>query len=427
MDAVHVVTCFLRQEGSVLLLRRSGAVGSYSGRWGAVAGHVAPAGTDPVGPPGREPEAAAREEIAEETGLEEHVALVRTGEPFTVEDPDREHPWRVHPFLFDCDSREVTPNEETAEWAWVAPTEILRRETVPSLWESYDAVRPTPRSVRTDREHGAAWLSVRALECLRDEAALRVERGSDGPTPDLRTLAGDLADSRPAMPAVGNRVNRAMAGAADGGDLDAAAVERAASDGLARAFRVDGEAADAAAEALAEADHLLILSRSGTVREALVAAAPATVTVLESRPGGEGKAVAADLAAATNADVTLIADAAAAHWLATAAVDAVLVGADALLPDGRLVNKVGTRGVALAAARERIPTYAVAATDKVSPDGRHDLEAAPAEAPEGVTGAGPLFDRTPADAYDGVFTEDGLLAPDDIEAVAADLRALGDW
>ena len=35
-------------------------------------------------------------------------------------------------------------------------------------------------SVRADREHGSAYLSVRALEVLRDEAALAVERGGSG-------------------------------------------------------------------------------------------------------------------------------------------------------------------------------------------------------------------------------------------------------
>ena len=41
METRPVVTCFLRSEAEVLLLRRSDAVGSYRGQWGGVAGHVA--------------------------------------------------------------------------------------------------------------------------------------------------------------------------------------------------------------------------------------------------------------------------------------------------------------------------------------------------------------------------------------------------
>jgi len=40
MDERHVVTCFLRNDGELLLLRRSDAVWSYQGLWGGVAGHV---------------------------------------------------------------------------------------------------------------------------------------------------------------------------------------------------------------------------------------------------------------------------------------------------------------------------------------------------------------------------------------------------
>ena len=39
-EATDVVTVFLRNGGAVLLLRRSDEVGSYRGRWGAVAGHA---------------------------------------------------------------------------------------------------------------------------------------------------------------------------------------------------------------------------------------------------------------------------------------------------------------------------------------------------------------------------------------------------
>lgn len=420
MDEVHVVTCFLRDRGDVLLLRRSEDVGSYSGKWGAVAGHA-------EGDPGR----AAREEIREETGLLDAVELVRAGDPFPVEDPDTGRAggtrWLVHPFLFDCDSRDVTTNYETAAFEWVPPTEILRRETVPDLWESYRRVRPTVETIREDRDHGSAFLSLRALEVLRDRAAERSEAADDASGDDawaaLSALARDLLAARPGMAVVRNRVNRAMGAATD---RSPAAVERAAAAGIERALDADDRAAEAAADRLSGS--VLTLSRSGTVLAALRAAGPDAVLVASSRPGGEGVAVAETLA--DEFPTTLVPDAGVAHALDARDVDAVVVGADTVLPDGRVVNKVGTRTVVLAAAHEGVPTYAVAARDKVAPEQAVDLDPFDREAVYGgdadIDVLAPTFDVTPADRV-RVVTEDSALSPDEVAAVADEHRALADW
>jgi len=161
LEVTPVVTCFLRAGGDVLLLRRSGEVGSYRGRWGAVAGYAE-----------GDPAAAARREIEEETGLGSAVEPVRRGEPFEVVDRDLGKRWIVHPYLFDCSTREVTLDRESVECAWVPPTEILRRDVVPELWTSWRRVAPDEETVAADREHGSAWISLRALEVLRDRAVL---------------------------------------------------------------------------------------------------------------------------------------------------------------------------------------------------------------------------------------------------------------
>ncbi len=445
-----VVTAFLRNRDDVLLLRRSDAVGSYRDRWGAVSGHVDPdPGTSED--PDRTPEAAVRAEIEEEAGLLDACELVRAGDPFEVVDDDRGRTWRVHPFLFDCASRAVFTDEETVETAWVPPTGIHRRKTVPDLWRSYDRVRPTVGTVREDAEHGSAYLSVRALDVLRDragelaadgpavgEAAVEVagesatgvagatDEGADART-ELAALARDLLAARPGMAAVRNRVNRAMARAVERtaeARTSAETVEECARAAIEAALAADGRAAERAADLLA-GERVLTLSRSGTVLRAL-RDHPERVLVAESRPGGEGVGVAEDLAEA-DLDVTLVPDAAVAHYLAAGEVDAVLVGADTVLADGRVVNKVGTR----AAARENVPLYAVAARDKVAPGEEPDLEDAdPRDVYDGdapLSVAASLFDVTPADLVAGVVTEDGVLDADDVASVAEEHRALTGW
>ncbi len=409
-EPTDVVTVFLRNGGDVLLLRRSDDVGSYPGRWGGVAGH---AEGDTGG--------AAREEIREETGIDpDTLELARRGEPFPVEND--EFAWRVHPFLFDCPTREVSTNDETSEYEWVSPTEILRQQTVPKLWTSYDRVRPTPGTIAEDTEHGAAYLSLRALECLRDEAALAVEEG--GGWVDIVAFARDLLSARPSMAVVANRVNRVMHDASE--RRTPGAVERAAVEGHRRARAADA----AAATPDAEWKRVLTLSQSATVEEALLAApALERVFVAESRPAREGVGVAERLAG--TCEVTLHTDAAVAHVLATHDVDAVVVGADTVLADGSVVNKTGTRSAAVAAAREGVPFCVVCAADKIAPDVEPYLESGPREAvydgDADFAVLNPTFDVTPPELVTAIRTERGTLDTNGVRAVAHDHAALADW
>jgi len=424
MEERPTVTCFLQNDGELLLMRRSDAAGSEPGRWGTVGGHI----PDDVG---REPGTAARAEIAEAVGLEADVELVRRGEPFPVEDTDQGARWLVYPFLFDCASRAVETNADAATAEWVHPPELLRRATVPRLWTSYDRVRPRVATL-DDRDHGSAWLSLRALAVLRDEAALagagrhddreRAERDGDD-WDALAALARRLRSRRPSMVAVSNRVNRAMADAG----RSPSGVEQAARGGIERAASADRRAAATAAERLPA--RVATLSRSGTVLRAIERAEPEGVLVAASRPGGEGVAAAERLADAT--DVTLTTDAALGHALATTDVDALVVGADRVLPDGRVVNKVGTRGAALAARATGMDVFVVTATAKVAPDDGYDLEPRdPTEVYDGdaaLAVENPTFDVTPADAVSAVLTEDGALSADGISDVAAAHAERADW
>lgn len=425
MSETPVVTAFLRNRGEVLLLRRADTVDSYPARWGRVAGHVE-----------GDIEATARREIREETGLtDDRISLVRRGDSFAVTDPELGRHWRVHPFLFDCERRDVEPNWETERVEWVPPTAILARDTVPELWTSYDRVRPTVGTVAGDEEHGSTYVSMRALEVLRDEAALatRAEQasGSDAsPGEQVAAVAHELLDARPSMTAVSNRIHRAMCATSEPSD-----VETTAHAGIERAARVDSEAAANAAELLG--DRVGTLSRSGTVGQSLAAATPDQVLVAESRPGREGVEVAAELATRRGDDggdgtsVTLTTDAAFAAELAGLDVEMLLVGADAVLSDGRVVNKVGTRGAALAAAHEGIEILVVAASDKIAPGTEYDREERDrrelydGDAPLAV--ANPTFDVTPAATVDAVVTERGSLGVSDIRSVAAEHRALREW
>ncbi|RLM56449.1 NUDIX domain-containing protein [Halobellus sp. Atlit-31R] len=428
----HVVTCFVRERGRILLTRRSDAVGTYRGRWAGVSGYV-------EGDPANAETDAARE-LREEVGLADaDLELVRAGDPLAVD--DEEGSFTVHPFLFEAATRAVTPNEELAAVEWADPTQIRTRETVPRLWATWRRVAPTVADVRDDRTHGSAWIAARALEVLRDAAA-------EAETWDaVAATARDLRAARPEMAAVANRLNRVVAETAqanDGQAPDPTAVVERAIDALGAAFEADADAAATAAARLRDADATTVatLSRSGTVRTAIADSAPETVVVAESRPECEGVGVAEWAAAETDASVTLTTEAALPTALAARDVDAVLVGADAVFPDGAVVNKTGTRVLARAARDAGVPAYVVAARDKIHPTrtvessddrsqaGSDDCTSPRAPAvsspPDAVYGGdadldvfAPTFEVVPGGFVEGIATEAGLLDAADVAAVAA--------
>ncbi|SDN00923.1 Translation initiation factor 2B subunit, eIF-2B alpha/beta/delta family [Halogranum gelatinilyticum] len=408
----HVVTAFLRDRGRLLLVRRSDAVGTYQGLWGGVSGYVEGDPADALDD--------ARRELREEVGVTD-ATLVRAGSTVTIVDGDRE--WTVHPFLFDAVDESIETNEELTATEWVHAPAMRTRETVPGLWQAYEAVAPSVETVRGDQRHGSAYVSVRALEVLRDRGVLADDWA------DVAAVARNLREARPSMAALANRVNRVLSDASDADRTPEAVSERAAT-AVDDAVRADETAARNAAELLSEteAETVVTLSRSGTVTAAL--AEVPEVVVAESRPACEGVAVAEELADA-GTTVTLVTDAAMGYALAERDVDAAVVGADTLFSDGSVANKVGTRLLALAAARDGVPLYVVTARDKVSPNDDFHPEFGERDALyEGESGLdvlNPTFDRTPADLLTGVVTEDGVLDSAAVAAVADEHRRFAEW
>jgi len=138
---VHVVTCFLLRRGEdsdeMLVLRRSGRVGTYRGRWAGVSGYVET---------GMAALEQAYREMEEEVGLGRgDVRLLAEGEPLTVVDEAIDTRWTVHPFLFELLRPEgMRLDWEHTESRWVRPEEVSGMETVPGLAEALARVYAGP-------------------------------------------------------------------------------------------------------------------------------------------------------------------------------------------------------------------------------------------------------------------------------------------
>lgn len=397
-----IALAFLRNRGDVLF--QQAATATDTPHWTV---HTTDVGAN------EQPLTAARRAVTTDIGVDVNaVSLAYAGEPLSASTVAGEQ--TAYPFMFDTTTRSTTTSNPTE---WCPPTEMLTRETPPWLWEAYQAVAPTSASIAADEEHGSAELSIRALSALRDTAAVADEMAA------VHATARSLVNARPTMAVVSNRINRVLS--------EAPSTPREVHDRATEAIDAAGTADRRAAQNVIEhlSGTVLTLSRSGTVIDALIRAGHPTM-VTESRPACEGVTTAEKLVRA-GIDVTVTTDAAAAMHIGNGAVDAVLVGADTILPNGDVVNKVGTRSLMLAAADASIPRYVVSAQDKIAPelefyqeDGdREDLYTGP----ESLTVSNPLFDRTSSELLSGVITETGLLTQRDIEMVAAQHRSNATW
>ncbi len=149
------------------------------------------------------------------------------------------------------------------------------------------------------------------------------------------------------------------------------------------------------------------------------------VYVDETRPLLQGARLTTFELARAGVPATLIADGAAAATMRAKNVRAVIVGADRIATNGDTANKIGTFGVAIAAAHLGIPFYVAAPRSTIDfalrdGDGIHIEERSAAEvrgfgsastAPHDVPVYNPAFDVTPGRLIAGIVTEYGIARP----------------
>ena len=134
-------------------------------------------------------------------------------------------------------------------------------------------------------------------------------------------------------------------------------------------------------------------------------------------------------------DVTLICDSMAAQVMREGRVQVVITGADRIAANGDTANKIGTYGLAIAAAAHDVPFYVAAPAstfDRTLASG----ETIPIEqrssaeithgfglqtAPDGVAVYNPAFDVTPAKLISGIICQHGIIRPVTDAQIAATL------
>ncbi|GAA2577512.1 S-methyl-5-thioribose-1-phosphate isomerase [Dactylosporangium fulvum] len=161
----------------------------------------------------------------------------------------------------------------------------------------------------------------------------------------------------------------------------------------------------------------------GAVADLAAAGEVDHVLVTETRPLLQGARLTAWELAEAGIPHRLCVDSAAPAAISRGLVDCVLVGADRIAMNGDTANKIGTYGLAVAAARHRVPFVVVAPESTLDPStasgdqivieerlaaevlGYAGLRTAPA----GTAVYNPAFDVTPAELVTAIATERRLL------------------
>jgi 8-oxo-dGTP pyrophosphatase MutT (NUDIX family) len=132
-DTALVITCFVRFQDQILLLRRSDKVRTYQGKWSTVAGYI-----DQPKPLAE----LALQELREELAISAvDIQSIKVAEPFDFHDPEVNKTWRVHPVLAELKRKpEIKTDWEHTDYHWIRPREINHFDIVPRLEESLKRV-----------------------------------------------------------------------------------------------------------------------------------------------------------------------------------------------------------------------------------------------------------------------------------------------
>lgn len=150
-----------------------------------------------------------------------------------------------------------------------------------------------------------------------------------------------------------------------------------------------------------------------------------SVICTESRPKNEGLNLAKNLGK-NFIKVKLVVDSAVYFFIPDA--DIILLGCDAITRNG-LINKIGTKGIAITASYYKTPIYALCSTNKFLPYNYQiglDIKKNPNEIiNEELLNVKPInyyFEKTPFEFFTGFITEKEILEPEDIKDEIKNLK-----
>ncbi|MDD5111601.1 MAG: S-methyl-5-thioribose-1-phosphate isomerase [Candidatus Altiarchaeota archaeon] len=283
-----------------------------------------------------------------------------------------------------------------------------------------DIVLKTARDIQSMKIRGALDIAIAAAEAIR-QAAL------SGKNP--RQLAADCAKlkhARPTAVSLPNAVNYALQTIEANKKLEPGEFRKKTAEQISTFIKEQQSAREKIAligsRLIEKGDTILTHCQSDTVEglfiEAKKQGTKFDVVCTETRPRHQGY-LTARILKKHRIPVRLIIDSAVNYSLKKLEVDKVMVGADAVMVNGDVINKIGTSQVAVCAQALDIEFTVATQSIKFSPESVYGRlieieDRGPKEVTTELAGIkilNPAFDVTPAHHVSKIITEHGIIPP----------------
>ena len=286
------------------------------------------------------------------------------------------------------------------------------------------------RAIKGMIVRGAPLIGVTGAFGFAFEVKLRDTRGEDV---DADGIASYIASARPTAVNLSNSISRALSAYMEGG-------WRGALHEAVRIMKYEEESSYRigvyGSELLEDGDVVLTHCNAGSLATVRYGTALAPVRVAiergklirvmatETRPVLQGARLTTFELVKDGIDTTLISDTMVGYVMYKGLVDKVIVGADRVLIDGHVFNKIGTYQVAILARKHDIPFYVAlpistldlkSAVEDVIIEERDPNEVLYVRgrriAAKGIHVLNPAFDVTPPEYITALITDKGIIRP----------------
>ncbi|MFC1667822.1 translation initiation factor eIF-2B [Chlamydiota bacterium] len=272
--------------------------------------------------------------------------------------------------------------------------------------------------IRDDYENGAGFLARRSCEILKEILMQQSREDIDAVKKVIKHFCHSLYNLRPSMTNINNLAFLLNDQLEDIftvysiGDPIPALLKKIDEIILIQKKAII-KAAHNLSNLLKESQTILTHSKSLSVLKALDLANEKNIRVYvtESSPVMEGRAMAETLNHWIKIPVFVIADTEISHVMPQ--VDIVIVGCDTILPDGSIINKIGTSTIALCAEKCEKKFYCVGDTYKISSD-KNSVALEEVSSSQSLTSFADAknvyFDKTTEELITGIVTEEGMMS-----------------
>jgi ribose 1,5-bisphosphate isomerase len=282
-------------------------------------------------------------------------------------------------------------------------------------------VKQIVKDIKSLKIQGARDVAKAGIECIRITAKKSRAKNKREFVRDVQKTVDLVVKARPTEPMLKNGINMIMLRVSEHDFENIKEFTARLCDNYFMEMKaVITRIAEQAANQIEDGDTILTHCHSHDVVEAFRLARKQgrkfEVIVTETRPRMQGVRTARELMK-EGIKVTFCVDSAIGYVMKN--VHKIFVGCDAIMPDGSIVNKIGTFPIAVMAMHFARPFYVLAETMKYSPrvhiEHRDPKEIIrPSTLPKADI-IDPAFDVTPGEYVHVIITERGLMRPDAIK------------